>query len=88
MGELGAAILNTCAPAGNRRAVQELAFNKLRFIEASHAPAVSTPSAATPGSLVLSCVISFSSATLLCYAASLCAKQTSRPYGVPVGMRS
>ena len=37
MGELGAAILNTCAPAGNRRAVQELAFNKLRFIEVSRA---------------------------------------------------
>ncbi|KAK9831937.1 hypothetical protein WJX81_001333 [Elliptochloris bilobata] len=35
MGELGAAILSTCAPAGNRRAVQELAFNKLRFIEAA-----------------------------------------------------
>jgi len=34
VGELGAAILSTCAPAGNRRAVQELAFNKLRFYEA------------------------------------------------------
>lgn len=37
MGELGAAILNTCAPAGNRRAVQELAFNKLRFTEVRRA---------------------------------------------------
>lgn len=61
MGELGAAILNTCAPAGNRRAVQELAFNKLRFIEASHAPTISAPAVATPGSLVLSCVVSFNS---------------------------
>lgn len=33
MGDLGAAILNTCVPASNRRAVQELGFNKLRFFE-------------------------------------------------------
>lgn len=34
LGKLGASIMNTCVPTGKRRLpVQELAFNKLRFIE-------------------------------------------------------
>ena len=83
MSELGAAILNTCAPAGNRRAVQDLAFNKLRFIEVSHALATYKPSAVMPAAYAprngaLKC--HFRTSSFVCDAASLCVKQTPCPW--------